>query len=69
MCCALSIKCARSAFSPNGAVRLSISHKPAGSASTHTNHTKNPPSTAPRLLPEPPTMTMTQMRKVKRSGW
>ncbi len=29
---------------------------------------QQPPRTAPQLLPDPPTITMTQTRKVKRSG-
>ena len=29
---------------------------------------KRPPSTAPQLLPDPPTITITQIRKVKRRG-
>ena len=28
-----------------------------------------PPSTAPMLFPDPPTITITRIRKVKRSGW
>ena len=49
-------------------VAVSMSHKPAGSASIHTNQTRNPPSTEPQLFPEPPTMTITQIRKVNRNG-
>ena len=46
-----------------------MSCRPTGSAWIHTYQTRKPPSTAPQLLPEPPTITITQMRKVKRIGW
>ena len=49
-------------------VIVCITHRPIGSTWTHRNQIRNPPSTAPRLLPEPPTITITQIRKVKRSG-
>ncbi len=47
---------------------MSISHSPIGSACTQKNQIRKPPKMAPMLLPEPPTITMTQIKKVKRSG-
>ena len=55
--------------SGSGAVIVAISQSPIGSTITHSHQISMPPSTAPKLLPEPPTMTITQIRKVKRSGW
>ena len=49
-------------------VSRSISHRPMGSASTQKNQITKPPRTAPQLLPDPPTMTITQIVKVNRSG-
>jgi len=46
------------------AVTAVISVWPTGSATTQTYHIRNAPSTAPQLLPEPPTITITQMMKV-----
>ena len=46
------------------AVSVAISVLPAGSATTQTYQIRKPPSTAPQLLPEPPTITITQIRKV-----
>jgi uncharacterized membrane protein len=45
-----------------------ISQAPAGSAITQVYQIRKPPRMAPQLLPEPPTITITQIRKVKRSG-
>ena len=46
------------------AVSVDMSQVPAGSAITQTYQIRKPPSTAPQLLPEPPTITITQIRKV-----
>ena len=51
------------------AVTSSIRRSPIGSACTQKNQITKPPSRAPQLLPEPPTITITQIRKVKRIGW
>jgi hypothetical protein len=51
------------------AVISCIRPRPSGSTMIQSHQIRNPPSTAPQLLPEPPTITITQMRKVKRSGW
>ena len=70
MCAADSSKCAlRPLSSAIPDVNTLINQCPNGSASTQKNQTTNPPSTAPQLLPEPPTITITQIKKVKRSGW
>ena len=39
-----------------------------GSASIHINHMKNPPKIDPKLLPLPPTITITQIIKVNLKG-
>ena len=46
------------------AVSVDMIQPPNGSAITQTYQMRKPPRTAPQLLPEPPTMTITQMRKV-----
>ena len=46
------------------AVAVAIIQLPSGSAITQTYQMRKPPSTAPQLLPEPPTITITQIRKV-----
>mmetsp|Transcript_23572 Transcript_23572/g.41691 ORF Transcript_23572/g.41691 Transcript_23572/m.41691 type:complete len:341 (+) Transcript_23572:2492-3514(+) len=51
------------------AVISCIRLRPIGSTITQSHQIRNPPRTAPRLLPDPPTITITQTRKVKRSGW
>ena len=70
MWAALSRRWARSALSSDRAeVAISIRRRPTGSAWIHTYQIRKPPSTAPQLLPEPPTITITQIRNVKRIGW
>ena len=46
------------------AVNKSIKNKDIGAASTHKNQTTNPPRIAPKLLPVPPTITITHITKV-----
>ena len=41
-----------------------MKNKAIGAASTHKNHTTNPPRIAPKLFPVPPTITMTQITNV-----
>ena len=43
---------------------VDMSQVPAGSAITQTYQIRKPPRMAPQLLPEPPTITITQIRKV-----
>ena len=45
-----------------------INQMPIGSDSTQKNQIKNPPKIEPKLLPEPPTITITQMTKVYLNG-
>ena len=51
----VSGRCAVNKFIKNNAI---------GAASTHKNHTTKPPRIAPKLLPVPPTITMTQITNV-----
>ncbi len=70
MCGALSIRRpAMAEPSGNSPAIPPIIHRPAGSASTHRNQIRKPPSTPPQVLPDPPTITITQIRKVNRRGW
>ena len=69
VCAAFSIRCNRSQWAGSmPEVSKVISQRPIGSASIQKNQTTKPPRTAPQLFPEPPTITITQIRKVKRSG-
>ena len=70
VCAAFSIRCNLNALStaiPD--VRNSISASPIGSASIQKNQIAKPPRIDPRLLPDPPTITITQIRNVNLSGW
>ena len=69
ICAALSSRCIRNGLpASSGKVMTSISHKPSGSLSTQKNQITKPPNTEPKLFPEPPTITMIQIKNVKRSG-
>ena len=66
-----NIKVPRSEFPQKGSefyvktlVKKSIKYSAAGAASIHKNQTANPPSTAPKLFPLPPIITITQIKKV-----
>ena len=61
----LSIKWAFKAFvSGIPAVKKLIKNNAIGAASIHKNQTTNPPKIAPKLLPLPPTITITQIKNV-----
>ena len=45
-----------------------IKNKEIGAASIHKNQTTNPPKIAPKLFPLPPTITITQIKKVYLMG-
>ena len=51
-------------FDVEGDVNKFIKNKAIGAASTHKNHTTNPPRIAPKLFPVPPTITITQITNV-----
>ena len=62
---ALFIKCTLISFvSGKCAVNKFIKNKAIGAACTHKNQTTNPPKIAPKLLPVPPTITITQITNV-----
>ena len=60
----LSSRCCFTAPAGSGAVRKPISCGPQTSTLIHRNQIRMAPSAAPQLLPDPPTITITQIRKV-----
>ena len=49
-------------------VKKLIKNNAIGAASIHKNQTAKPPKIAPKLLPLPPTITITQIKNVYRIG-
>ena len=61
----LSIKCIfNECVSAKPAVNRLIKNNEIGAASIHKNQTAKPPNMAPKLFPLPPTITITQIKKV-----
>jgi hypothetical protein len=61
----LLTKCNFKAFvSSKPLVNKLIKYNEAGAASIHRNQTAKPPRIAPKLLPLPPTITKTQIKKL-----
>ena len=48
----------------NKSLKKLIKNNAIGAASIHKNQTANPPRIAPKLFPLPPTITITQIKKV-----
>ena len=68
ICSAEPRRCAFNALSGKGAVIRCMMFGPMFSTTSQSQPISKPPRTVPQLLPDPPTITMTHTRNVKRRG-